>query len=560
MDSTEFRRQFGERVTNFLVTLDASSNESTSTRVSYGTAGFRGPAEKIRHLLFNVGIICGLRSLHLDSRFCGLMITASHNPIEDNGVKLVDSNGEMLDPSWEGVVEDFCNLSKPDEITASFDKILGNILDNLKSDIGSRQRIIIIGHDTRPSCKELVARAKEGLRTLEPFVGFVDYGEVTTPILHYLVAESNKQNRSQPIPIDQYFYQLSVGLDDIFKDAKLCKRYNAQQLAVDCANGVGYEAIKRMIQDHRIMKHLHVEPVNIGDGVLNHLCGADYVKTKGLPPINCGNQSKRYASMDGDADRIVYFYLTASGGDMNQLRLIDGDKIMSLYAIYLKDMLKKAGLDSRLTFGVIQTAYANGSSTEFLTDYLRLRVDTVDTGVKNLHNKALEYDLAVYFEANGHGTIWVSDEARTLIYEYAELNASAKHLKQLLQILVNYTGDAISNLLIVESILRHRDWSVVEWYDIYKDRPNSLIKVQVDDKDLIKTTNAGRTSLKPEGLQEAIDEMVRSCGLKARCFVRPSGTENVVRIYAEADDQQVADHLVASVGERVRKLCKRHIS
>ena len=29
------------------------------------------------------------------------MITASHNPVQDNGVKLVDPAGEMLAMSWE---------------------------------------------------------------------------------------------------------------------------------------------------------------------------------------------------------------------------------------------------------------------------------------------------------------------------------------------------------------------------------------------------------------------------------------------------------------------------
>jgi phosphoacetylglucosamine mutase len=32
------------------------------------------------------------------------------------------------------------------------------------------------------------------------------------------------------------------------------------------------------------------------------------------------------------------------------------------------------------------------------------------TGVKYLHEKALEYDIGLYFEANGHGTILFSRE------------------------------------------------------------------------------------------------------------------------------------------------------
>lgn len=31
----------------------------------------------------------------------GIMITASHNPIEDNGVKIIDPMGGMLDATWE---------------------------------------------------------------------------------------------------------------------------------------------------------------------------------------------------------------------------------------------------------------------------------------------------------------------------------------------------------------------------------------------------------------------------------------------------------------------------
>ena len=37
------------------------------------------------------------------------MITASHNPECDNGVKLVDPKGEMLEQKWEVLATDLAN-------------------------------------------------------------------------------------------------------------------------------------------------------------------------------------------------------------------------------------------------------------------------------------------------------------------------------------------------------------------------------------------------------------------------------------------------------------------
>jgi hypothetical protein len=44
----------------------------------------------------------------------------------------------------------------------------------------------------------------------------------------------------------------------------------------------------------------------------------------------------------------------------------------------------------------------------------------VPTGVKHLHQKAVKYDIGVYFEANGHGTVIFSDLASKCICNAAE--------------------------------------------------------------------------------------------------------------------------------------------
>jgi phosphoacetylglucosamine mutase len=39
----------------------------------------------------------------------------------------------------------------------------------------------------------------------------------------------------------------------------------------------------------------------------------------------------------------------------------------------------------------------------------------VSTGVKHLHHEAEKYDIGVYFEANGHGTVLFNPHALTTI-------------------------------------------------------------------------------------------------------------------------------------------------
>lgn len=113
------------------------------------------------------------------------------------------------------------------------------------------------------------------------------------------------------------------------------------------------------------------------------------------------------------------------------------------------------------------------------------------TGVKHLHHKALEYDIGCYFEANGHGTIIFSTPAKTAILNASEdeslSDASRNAAKKLLSTinLINETvGDAISDMLLVETVLHAMGWDLSQWRDLYDDLPNLQLKVKVQVRPL----------------------------------------------------------------------------
>lgn len=133
-----------------------------------------------------------------------------------------------------------------------------------------------------------------------------------------------------------------------------------------------------------------------------------------------------------------------------------------------------------------------------------------------------------------------------------------KHLKDC----INQTiGDAISDMLIIELILLNKNLTIEQWNQQYTDLPNRQLKLCVKDRNYLQTTDADRRLLKPEILQIEIDSLVKTLQnehddkvLKLRTFVRPSGTEDVVRIYAESITQVITDELANRVARIVYDL------
>ena len=70
-----------------------------------------------------MGMLAVLRSQYKSGQAIGAMITASHNPGPDNGVKLVDPAGEMLEAEWEAVATGLANCEDA-EVPGELERIV----------------------------------------------------------------------------------------------------------------------------------------------------------------------------------------------------------------------------------------------------------------------------------------------------------------------------------------------------------------------------------------------------------------------------------------------------
>ena len=227
--------------------------------MKYGTSGFRSHNSEIEEIAVQIGTAMALLTCYKKQSF-GIMITASHNHHEDNGVKIMDNKGHMVSEDIETYLENFINNFYMDHpsIMPPFRPHIHVEDDDVKILKGNNISIVI-GYDSRASSPKIAKLIEKGIfRTNLKFpVQILPY--VTTPELHYVFA-------NQP--------------DDYFTYLQQCSNKIYYPCVVDCANGIGS---KKLLE----LKNTHLSLINYSwthPKSLNHECSYAFVcSNKKLP-------------------------------------------------------------------------------------------------------------------------------------------------------------------------------------------------------------------------------------------------------------------------------------
>lgn len=267
------------------------------------------------------------------------------------------------------------------------------------------------------------------------------------------------------------------------------------RIVVDAAHGAGYLAAPS------VMSELGAEVIAIGnapDGLnINLDCGSVHPET--LAKETSARDADFGLALDGDGDRLIM----ADGSG----RVYDGDALLYLLAA---GKLRR----SELTGGVVCSEMSNLGFRESL-GRLGIASRSVPVGDRHIKRELVSCGWSLGGEPSGH----------ILMLDFAS------------------SGDALLTALQVLQTAITEEKSLAALCEGYEPAPS-----------ILRNVSASSPSRVVEYLQAsgAIRQAEKMLGEAGRVLVRPSGTENVVRILVEGRDEpsicSVAEQLVREVG------------
>ncbi len=266
-------------------------------------------------------------------------------------------------------------------------------------------------------------------------------------------------------------------------------------VVVDCANGANYQLGPLVLRELGArVDAIGIEPngLNINDGV-----GSTHPEALAAEVLKQG--AALGIAFDGDGDRVMF--VDESG------RLCDGDDLIYVLA-------KDWQASGRLQGPVIGTLMTNYGLEKALAEsgigFMRAKV-----GDRYVHQMLLEHDAILGGEASGH----------------------------LLCLDRTSTGDGIMAALQVLEVLGRTGQSLSQALQGMDKVPQKTVNVRVAP---------GSKPVDDASVQSALREAQTLVEGRGRAFLRPSGTEPVVRVTVEADDADLVASVLATLESAVK--------
>lgn len=272
-------------------------------------------------------------------------------------------------------------------------------------------------------------------------------------------------------------------------------RLDGLTVVVDCAHGAAWAAAPRAYRAAGAnVIAINAEPTGLN---INDNCGSTHMDVVRAAVVEHG--ADLGLAHDGDADRCLA--VDATG------QVVDGDAIMVILALAMQ------------------------ATGELVSNTL------VATVMSNLGLHLAMRAAGIEVRTTSVGDRYVLEELRA-----GELALGGEQSGHIVMPSFGTTGDGIVTGLRLMSRMAQTGSSLATLADAMHTLPQVLINVAVADK----TTVAQAPSV-----QSAVAEAEAELGDTGRILLRPSGTEQVVRVMVEAADEDTARQVAARIAESV---------
>ena len=367
------------------------------------------------------------RKLNADA---SVVISASHNTYEFNGIKYFSNKGMKIPDTLEEEIEEVMESGKLEELTAVNDKI-----------------------GVSEYCLDL---------------------------------------------IDEYVYFFRKNFDDDME--KLVS--DDFIVGLDTANGATYKVAEKVFKSLGIKyKIINNNP----DGInINQNCGSTHLE--GLKKFVVENNLSMGVAYDGDGDRCLA--VDEIGNE------IDGDKIMAI----ISSSLRKKGKLAKDT--IVATVMSNLGLNKYARDN-GLELLQTKVGDRYVLEEMLKDGFNLGGEQSGH----------VILLDY------------------NPTGDGIlTSLMLIKSILEENK-KASQMAQMVKLYPQVLVNAKVNSEKKYGFKD-------DKEIKNAIEKLEKEFAGNGRVLIRPSGTEPLVRVMIEGEDQKYIQKKAEEIAKLIESKLK----